>query len=139
MCQNNKTYYYHRYQIHHHIHNIAIHKVSQYTQYENPYVKYTFTHCHILIHIEVIHIVSYSYTYKSSTLSHTHTHTRHETEHIVSCIHIKTIKTYASHGGIGLLELCPLPSGVSLKSPWTNEFPDPPSYSPGAPIVAGGV
>jgi hypothetical protein len=70
---------------------------------------------------------------------HLHTHCRYLWQvHTLS--HTDTsYKTYASHGGAGLFELCPLPSGVSLNSPWTNAFPDPPSHSPGAPIVAGGV
>jgi hypothetical protein len=44
-------------------------------------------------------------------------------------IHIHDIKPNSyqdlriHRGGI-LLELCPLPSRLSLKSPWTNEFPD---------------
>jgi hypothetical protein len=75
------------------------------------------SHPHCLI--EVIHIVSYLYTYMAWNWAHT--------------------KTYSSHRGTKLLELCPLSSGLSLKSPWTNEFPDPPSCSLGAPIVANGV
>jgi hypothetical protein len=118
-----------------------------YTIYENPQMTYTIyespqtyticenkvihivnKHSHIfLIHmtsqphrlIEVFHFVSDSYTYTTWNWTHT--------------------KTYASHEGVGLFKLCSLPSGVSLKIPWANEFPDPPSCSPGAPIVAGGV
>jgi hypothetical protein len=95
------------------------------------------------VRIEVIHIVDkHSHIFSIHMTSHPH----HliEVIHCLILIHIygmnrTHIKTYASYGGIGLYELCPLPPGVSLKSPWTNEFPDPPSYSPGAPIVVDGV
>jgi hypothetical protein len=105
---------------------MRVHKYTPYLRIEVIHI--VDKHSHIFsIHktshphhlIEVIHIVSYLYTY--TTWNRTHT------------------KTYASHRGAGLLELCPLPSGLSLKSPWTIEFPNPPSCSPGGPIVASGV
>jgi hypothetical protein len=66
-----------------------------------------------------------------------HTHIRHKTEHIGTSN--QATKTYAYGGGTGLFKLYPQPSRGELKSPRTNEFNDPPSCSPGAPIVAGGV
>jgi hypothetical protein len=105
---------------------MRVHKHTPYVRIEVIHI--VVKHSHIfLIHmtshphrlIEVIHIISYSCTYTTWNWTHT--------------------MTYASHRGARLFELCPLLSGVLLKSPWTNEFPNPPSYSSGAPIVASGV
>jgi hypothetical protein len=95
------------------------------------------------VRIEVIHIVD-KHSHIFSIHMTSHPHRLIEVIHCLILIHIYDMKPnsyqdYTSYGGIGLYELCPLPSGVSLKSPGTNEFPDPPSYSPGAPIVVDGV
>jgi hypothetical protein len=131
---------------------------KQYHPHENPQTTYTSYmrihkqhtlylrfHKHTpYLRIEVIHIIDkYSHIFFIHMTSHPHRLI--EVIHIVSYLYTYTIwnrthtKTYASHGHARLLELCPLPSGVSLKSTLTNEFPDPPSCSPGAPIVVGGV
>jgi hypothetical protein len=82
-------------------------------------------YCPTNIH-HVIHIVSQTYTIWESTCQiNIHTHIFDTYDKYTHClIHIKATKTYASHGGTRLFELCPLLSGVSLNSPWTNEFPD---------------
>jgi hypothetical protein len=101
----------------HHIHNIGIYMSNKHSHTLLIHM----TNTHSLI--KSIHIVSY--TYKTWNRTHWNIESSYQDLHIGE--------------GMRSFKLCSLLSGVTLKSPWINEFPDPLPCLPGAPTVAGGV